>query len=102
MSAWSRGGLMLGRLFVGVGLVALFASLSLVGHLPGSVLVSPANQSASLRFAHDVTSNGEVLGEGVDFGREKHTVWAILDYPSASPGANLSYILRLNGDDYKW
>ena len=93
---------MLRRLIAGVALIAAFASLSLVDRLPGSVLASPANQSASLSFAHDVTSSGEVVGEAIDFSRDKHTVWAILDYPYASPGANLSYILRLNGDDYSW
>jgi len=87
---------MLRRLFVGVALIAVFASLSLWGRQPAPVVeASPANQSVSLFF-----SDQKDGGEQVEYNRGEGVVWAHLD--GVPTGANLSYILRLNGWDYKW
>jgi hypothetical protein len=89
---------MLRRLIVGVAVIAAFASMSLVGRLPASVLASPANQTASLSFA----DHSDGSGEQIDFRKGEGKVWALLDYPYGNSGSNLSFILRLNGDDYSW
>jgi len=86
---------MLRRLFVGVALIAAFASMSLLGQRPATVQASPSNQSASLFF-----SDQKDGGEQVEFNKGEGVVWAHLD--GVQTGANLSYILRLNGWDYKW
>jgi len=88
------------RLFVGVALIVAFASLGSFSRTPQAAQASPFNQSATIVFADDVSKDGEVVGERVEFGRNKHVVWAVVD--GVAPGANLSYILRLNGSDYKW
>ena len=89
---------MLRRLFVGVALIAAFASLGSFTRQPAAVEASPANQAASVTFSDHSDGSGEVIY----FGRGENVVWAQLDYPGANSGSNLSYILRLNGWDYKW
>lgn len=90
---------MLRRLFVGVALIALFASLSLWGRQPAAVQAAPASDSAaSISFADHQDGSGETI----NFRRGEGAVYAFVDYPGGSPGAKLSYIMRLNGWDYKW
>ena len=86
---------MLRRLFVGVAILAAFASLGSFARQPEAVQASPANQSVSLFFSDQSGS-----GEQVEYNRGENVIWAHLD--GVPTGANLSYILRLNGDDYKW
>jgi len=91
---------MLRRLFVGVALIAAFASMSLLGRQPVAVQASPANQQGSVYFT-DHSDDGPENAQ-VGFGKNEGVVWAIIDTGGRGPGAHLSYILRLNGDDYKW
>ena len=89
---------MLRRLFLGVALIAAFASLGSFARQPAAVEASPANQSASITFA----DHSDRSGEDIEFRKGEGAVWAFVDYPAGGSGNHLSYILRLNGDDYKW
>ena len=89
---------MLRRLFVGVALVAVVAYLGSFTRAPAAVEAAPANQSVSLVIV-DHKGDGTDQAQ-VEFQKGEGKVWALLDGVPA--GANLSYILRLNGDDYKW
>jgi len=90
---------MLRRLLVGVALIALFASLSLWGQRPAAVVeASPANADGSISFA-DHSDGG---GETIEFRKGEGAIWAFVDYPAGGSGNKMSYILRLNGWDYKW
>jgi hypothetical protein len=89
---------MLRRLLVGVVVIATFASLGSFSRTPNAVQASPANQSISLTIVdHKDDGTDEAR---VEFGKGEGKVWALMDGVPA--GANLSYILRLNGWDYKW
>ena len=89
---------MLRRLFVGVALIAAFASLGSFSRVPALVEAAPANQSVSLVVVdHKGDSSSDAQ---VEYQKGENKVWAHVDGVPA--GANLSYILRLNGDDYKW
>src|SRR5262245_28148420 len=89
---------MLRRLFLGVALIAAFASLGSFAHRPVAVEASPANQAGSISFSDHSDGSGEVIY----FQRGENAVWAHVDYPGGGNGSHLSYIMRLNGDDYKW
>jgi hypothetical protein len=90
---------MLRRLFIGVALIAAFASLGSFARQPHAVEASPVNQSAgSISFADHEDGSGNT----VEFRRGEGAVWAFVEYPGGGNGSNLSYIMRLNGDDYKW
>src|SRR5215217_567473 len=90
---------MLRRLFVGVALLVAFASLGSFARQPDAVQASPANQSGWVVFV-DHSDDGPDQAQ-VEFNRGEGVIWAVVD-TGAGPGANLSYILRLKGDDYKW
>jgi hypothetical protein len=86
------------RLVVAVALIAAFAALGSFTRAPEAVQASPANQSISLTIVdHKSDGTDEAKAE---FSKHEGKVWAIVD--GAPVGANLSYILRLNGWDYKW
>jgi len=89
---------MLRRLFVGVALIAAFASIGSFNRAPTAVEAAPANQSVSLTIV-DHKNDGTDQAQ-VEFNKGEGKVWALVNGVPA--GANLSYILRLNGDDYKW
>jgi len=90
---------MLRRLFVGVALIAAFASMSSLVRQPMAVEAAPAAQGGgSVHFA----DHEDGSGEDIEFRRGEGAVWAFVDYSAGNSGSNLSYILRLNGDDYKW
>jgi hypothetical protein len=89
---------MLRRLFVGVALIAAFASLGSFARQPQAVEASPANQAASISFADHEDGSGETI----EFRRGEGAVWAFVEYPGGGSGSKLSYIMRLNGWDYKW
>jgi len=89
---------MLRRLFVGVALIAAFASLSSFSRPPEAAQASPAYQTISVTIV-DHKNDGADQAQ-VEFNKGEGKVWALLEGVPA--GANLSYILRLNGWDYKW
>ena len=89
---------MLRRLFVGVALIAAFASLGSFSRGPAAVQASPAYQGVTLVIV-DHKNDGRDQAD-VEFQSGEGRVWALLD--GVPSGAILSYILRLNGDDYKW
>jgi hypothetical protein len=89
---------MIPRLLLCAALIVAFASLSAVGRSPAAVQAAPASQGVSLVVVdHKDDGTDEVK---VEFQKGEDRVWALLDGVPA--GARLSYILRLNGWDYKW
>lgn len=89
---------MLRRLFLCAALIAVFASLGSFTRVPASVEAAPASQGVSL-FISDHQDAGSDQAQ-VEFQKGEGRVWAHLE--GVPSGANLSYILRLNGWDYKW
>jgi len=89
---------MLRRLIVGVVLIAAFASLGSFTRAPAPAEAAPANQGVSITIV-DHKGDGTDQAQ-VEFNKGEGKVWAIVD--GVPSGANLSYILRLNGDDYRW
>ncbi|MFN8637321.1 MAG: hypothetical protein U0893_26015 [Chloroflexota bacterium] len=89
---------MLRRLLLCAALIVAFASLGSFTRTPATVEAAPANQSVTI-YVTDHQDAGSDQAQ-VEFQRGEGRVWAHVEGIPA--GANLSYILRLNGDDYKW
>lgn len=89
---------MLRRLFLGLALIGAFASLGSFTRQPAVVEASPAAQAATITFA----DHEDGSGVKPEFRRGEGAVWAFVEYPGGGSGSKLSYIMRLNGWDYKW
>ncbi|MCC6178528.1 MAG: hypothetical protein IT305_24760 [Chloroflexi bacterium] len=90
------------RLLVGVALVAGIAALGPALQSAAPAEASPANAINSLVFAPQVTTEGVPVGERIEFSRDTHIVWAVVNFNGLANGTQLTYILRLNGWDYSW
>lgn len=104
-----------------IGLVAVvLASFVIVGMpLNGgwSVLEAPAVSAApalepalgpaatetnGLTFSSAVDSNARPIDPRTEFGGGVNTVWASFEYRDHDKDAKVTYLLRANGEDYKW
>jgi hypothetical protein len=95
---------MLRRLLVGAAIVAAVAGVAPVAQESATVAASPASQVTNIQFAYTVTPGAEIVykAESDYFSRETHIVWAVMDFSGFAPGTKLTYLLRLNGWDYKY
>ncbi len=91
---------MIRRLLVGAVIVAVIAGFAPTPQ-EQTLLAAPNNVTvAQIRFARDATPDGAPIGEAIEFFDDNNGVWAIVDFAEGSSGARLSYVLRLNGEDY--
>ncbi len=89
------------QLMVGALIIVTVAGLASSFQDSQPAAASPSNVSVSITFASAVTQDGDPVDERIEFGGDNH-VWAIVDFTDLSPGAKLSYILRVNKGDFNW
>lgn len=63
---------------------------------PASTVVS------NLIFSREIDSNARPIGPDVEFGGSNRDVWASFDFNEHDANAKFSYLVRANGEDYKW
>ena len=95
---------MLRRLIVGAAIVAAVAGLAPSVRQQPVASASPANQIINVEFAYTVTPGAEIVykAESDYFSRDTNIIWAVVDFVNFAPGTKLTYVLRLNGWDYKY
>ena len=55
-----------------------------------------------LVFSREIDSNARPIGQDVEFGGSNHDVWASFEYREHDANAQFTYLVRANGEDYKW
>lgn len=64
---------------------------------------APAETTAGpLEFSTSVTSDARPVDPRVEFPSGTNTVWASFDYRDHDPSARVSYLVRANGEDYRY
>ncbi|MFN8523181.1 MAG: hypothetical protein U0821_08760 [Chloroflexota bacterium] len=83
---------------------ALLAAITGLTTRPDQLMLyaAPANGVDAISFAHGMGSDGSPIGPAVEFGKDSAEVWAIIDFRNVPPGAKMTYLLRVNGEDYSW
>lgn len=104
-------------MIVRLGLVAAVMAGFVVLGMPGSGSISafqapvaaaapvagPASTVVNeLVFSRGIDSDARPIGQDVEFGGGNNVVWASFNYREHDKNATFSYLLRANGDDYKW
>ena len=74
---------------------------------PTTAAAAPAAAPAGtwtngLVFSSGITSDARPENVRTEFGSGTHTVWASFEYRDHDPNAEVSYVARANGDDYKF
>lgn len=74
---------------------------------PATAQAAPAAAPAAttvgpLTFSRSMDSDGRPGGVDVEFGGGNRNVWVSFDYRDHDPNAKVSYLVRANGEDYKW
>jgi hypothetical protein len=102
---------------VRIGLVvAVLASLIVAGmpwngatssFQPATAQAAPAAGPAAttvsgLTFSRSMDSDGRAGGVDVEFGGGNRNIWVSFDYRDHDGNAKVSYLVRANGEDYKW
>ena len=78
-----------------------------VGFRPATAEAAPVAAPAatsidSLQFSTDVSSDARPESPRTEFGDGTNTVWASFQYRDHDPSARVSYLVRANGEDYKF
>src|SRR5687767_6479223 len=91
--------------------VAILTSFTVLG-MPwgGSSTFQPTTASAApastwtngLQFSTSVDSNARPENPRTEFGGGTDTVWVSFDFRDHDPDAEVSYLTRANGEDYKF
>ena len=104
-------------MIVRIGLVAaVLASFVLVGmpwsgsgstFQPATAAAAPAAAPAAttvgpLTFSRSMDSDGNPGGVDVEFGGGNPNIWVSFDYRDHDSNAKVTYLVRANGEDYKW
>jgi hypothetical protein len=65
--------------------------------------VAPAaTETNGLQFAAHVSSDARPEDPRAEFDSSTHTVWASFEYRNHDPNAEVSYVARANGEDYRF
>ena len=99
---------MIVRIAAVVAVLATFVVLGMPG--AGSSTFQPTTASAApaatstngLQFSTSVDSNARPENPRTEFGGGTHTVWVSFDFRDHDPKAELSFLARANGEDYKF
>jgi hypothetical protein len=68
-----------------------------------ATLAAPAETSSSgLQFSKNVDSNGRAIDPRTEFGGGTDRVWASFEFRDHDRNATVSYLVRANGEDYKY
>lgn len=64
---------------------------------------APANTYTNgIQFSTGVGSDARPNNPKTEFDGSTHSVWASFEFFDHTPGAKLTYLVRANGEDYKW
>ncbi|MCC7368106.1 MAG: hypothetical protein IT306_06780 [Chloroflexi bacterium] len=70
---------------------------------PTMVAAAPADTTTNgLTFSKSVDSDARAIHPDVEFGRGTEVVWASFDYTDHDGNAKVTYLVRANGEDYRW
>lgn len=74
---------------------------------PPTALAAPSaapadSSSGGIQFSTRVSSDGKAIGPRVEFGSGTDAVWASFELHDVGGGAKVSYLVRANGEDYRW
>jgi hypothetical protein len=70
---------------------------------PTTAAAAPAATSTDgLQFSTSVSSDGKPNDPRVEFGGGTHTIWASFEYHDHDSSARVSYLVRADGEDYKY
>jgi hypothetical protein len=74
---------------------------------PTTAAAAPADAPAAtstngLQFSSSIDSEARPINPRVEFGSGTHDVWVSFNYRDHDPNADLSYLVRANGEDYKF
>ena len=61
-----------------------------------------ATTMSGLTFSRSMDSNGNPGGVDVEFGGGNRNIWVSFDYRDHDSNAKVTYLVRANGEDYKW
>jgi hypothetical protein len=91
---------MIRRLLVGALIVAAVAGFAPTAR-EQALFAAPSELSvASITFAEGATADAAPINERVYFDRDNSGIWAFVDFADGGPGTQLTYVLRLNGEDF--
>jgi hypothetical protein len=70
---------------------------------PPTAAAAPADSwSNGIQFSTRVSSDAQPVNPRVEFGSGTDTVWASFELHDHDPRARVSYLVRANGEDYKF
>jgi hypothetical protein len=74
---------------------------------PTTAAAAPAAAPAAtytdgIQFSSHVSSEGRPENPRTEFGGDTHSIWASFQYHDHDPSAKVSYLVRANGEDYKF
>ena len=101
------------RIGLVVAVLATFVVLGMPGSGSGSTFQPATAQAApaagpaattvnGLTFSRSLDSDGAPGGVDVEFGGGNRNIWVSFDYRDHDANAKVSYLVRTNGEDYKW
>ena len=107
------GDLMIVRLAAIVAVLATFVALGTPWNGPAAALQSTtaaaapvaapaATSTDDLQFSAHVSSDSRPESPRSEFGGSVDAVWASFQYHEHDPSAKVSYLVRANGEDYKF
>ena len=100
---------MITRLLVSASLVVTIALLGVVFggassplH-PTPVSAAPASTTVDgLDFSHGITNDAQPVNPDVEYHSGENKVWVSFNFRDHATGSKVSYLVRANGQDYRW
>ena len=91
---------------------SLLAAISLLGVTfgglntplrPAPVSAAPANTTVDgLTFSHGINGDATPVNEDIEYHSGENKVWVSFAYSNHDPNTVVSYLVRADGDDYRW
>jgi hypothetical protein len=70
---------------------------------PASVSAAPAATTVDgLTFSHGINSDATPVNEDIEYHSGENKVWVSFGYRDHNPNTVVSYLVRADGDDYRW
>jgi hypothetical protein len=97
------------RLLVSASLLTTIALLGVVFGgantplRPTEVSAAPASTTVNgLDFSHGITSEAQPVDPAVEYHSGEDKVWVSFGYSNHDPNTEVTYLVRANGEDYRW
>jgi len=91
---------------------SLLATITLLGVVfsglsnplrPPEVSAAPANTTVDgLTFSHGINSDATPVNEDIEYHSGENKVWVSFGYSNHDPNTEVTYLVRADGDDYRW